>query len=149
MKDRIKQIMDSQRMTQQEFANHLSLSPASLSSIFNGRTNPTLNIVEAIKKKFPNISTDWLMFGVGSMNGDKAEADPPVQKVTSTTGEQVIDFGDNPQPSSTLSDGGNTPKRANQVNIDVMKNVYKQQRNITEIRIFYDDQTWETFVPKK
>ena len=30
-----------------------------------------------------------------------------------------------------------------------MKNIYKTQRNITEIRIFYDDQTWETFVPKK
>lgn len=149
MKDRIKQIMDSQRMTQQEFANYLSLSPASLSSIFNGRTNPTLNIVEAIKKKFPNISTDWLMFGSGSMNGDQSDADSSTQKVTPTTGEQVIDFGDNPQPSSTLSDGGNAPKRVNQVNIEVMKNLYKQSRNITEIRIFYDDQTWETFVPKR
>ena len=25
----------------------------------------------------------------------------------------------------------------------------KKERKITEIRIFYDDQTWETFVPKK
>jgi hypothetical protein len=25
----------------------------------------------------------------------------------------------------------------------------KPQRQITEIRIFFDDQTWETFVPKK
>ena len=25
----------------------------------------------------------------------------------------------------------------------------KKQRNITEIRIFFDDQTWETFLPKK
>ena len=70
MKDRIKQIMEAQRLTQQEFANTLELSPATLSSIFNGRTNPTLNIVDAIKKKFPAISTDWLMFGSGSMYGD-------------------------------------------------------------------------------
>ena len=149
MKDRIKQIMDSQRMTQQEFANHLSLSPASLSSIFNGRTNPTLNIVEAIKKKFPNISTDWLMFGSGSMYGDKIETNVSVQKDTHVNGEQVIDFGDSPQAQPTLSDAGNAQQRGSQMQVGVMKNIYKQPRNITEIRIFYDDQTWETFVPKK
>ncbi len=31
----------------------------------------------------------------------------------------------------------------------VIKEVEKPQRQITEIRIFFDDQTWETFVPKK
>ena len=25
----------------------------------------------------------------------------------------------------------------------------KERRRITEIRVFYDDQTWESFVPKK
>ena len=30
-----------------------------------------------------------------------------------------------------------------------VKYIDKPQRNITEIRIFFDDQTWETFVPKK
>lgn len=30
-----------------------------------------------------------------------------------------------------------------------MKNIDKQTRRITEIRVFYDDQTWESFVPKK
>ena len=30
-----------------------------------------------------------------------------------------------------------------------MKYFDKPQRQVTEIRIFYDDQTWETFVPKK
>ena len=67
MKDRVKQIMESMHMTQQVFAQFIEMSPASLSSIFNGRTRPTLNILEAIKKKIPDINTDWLMFGSGSM----------------------------------------------------------------------------------
>lgn len=29
------------------------------------------------------------------------------------------------------------------------KNIDKPVRRITEIRVFYDDQTWEAFVPKK
>ena len=39
-----------------------------------------------------------------------------------------------------------TPKKIAQTSV---KYVDKPQRKITEIRIFYDDQTWETFVPKK
>ncbi|EGC85450.1 hypothetical protein HMPREF9303_0929 [Prevotella denticola CRIS 18C-A] len=30
-----------------------------------------------------------------------------------------------------------------------VKYIDKPQRRITEIRIFFDDQTWESFVPKK
>ena len=67
MKDRIRQIMESQHMSQQTFANFIGMSAASLSSIFNNRTKPTLNTVEAIKSKMPRLSTDWLMFGRGSM----------------------------------------------------------------------------------
>ena len=51
MKDRIRQIMEAQHMTQQTFANFIGINAASLSSIFNERTRPTLNIVEAIKSK--------------------------------------------------------------------------------------------------
>ena len=57
-KDRIKQIMEDQKMTQQVFADFLQQSPATLSSIFNGRTRPTLNIVDAIKAKIPDISIE-------------------------------------------------------------------------------------------
>ena len=49
MKDRIRQIMESQHMTQKTFASFIDMSEGSLSSIFNGRTKPTLNIVDAIK----------------------------------------------------------------------------------------------------
>ena len=67
MKDRIKKIMEMQRTTQQDFADQLKIAPATLSSIFTGRTRPTLAIVDAIKSRFPQISTDWLMFGKGDM----------------------------------------------------------------------------------
>ena len=67
MKDRIRKVMESQQMTQQEFADFIHISPASLSSIFTGRTRPTIATVEAIKKSLPDVSTEWLLFGVGDM----------------------------------------------------------------------------------
>jgi len=36
----------------------------------------------------------------------------------------------------------NTPKT-------IVKYIDKPERRITEIRIFFDDQTWETFEPKR
>ena len=71
MKERIRELMESLHKSQQDFAQFIEMSPASLSSIFNGRTKPTLTIVEAIKKKIPDISVEWLLFGVGDVKGKK------------------------------------------------------------------------------
>ena len=75
MKDRIRQLMISQHMTQQSFAEYIGISSASLSSIFNDRTKPTLNTVEAIRAKFPSINLDWLVSGIGSMFKEVSESD--------------------------------------------------------------------------
>ena len=90
MKDRIKRIMEEQHMSQQVFADFIGLSPATLSSIFTGRTRPTLNVVEAIKNKLPAISTDWLLMGIGNMY---VSTPSDVGDVTlNSPGEPMLDF---------------------------------------------------------
>lgn len=66
-KERIRKIMEGVRMSQQDFAAKLGISPATLSSIFTGRTNPTNYHVQAIHKAFPEINVSWLLFGEGDM----------------------------------------------------------------------------------
>ena len=153
--------MESQHMTQQLFADYIGQSPATLSSIFNGRTRPTLNIVEAIKKKIPNINTDWLMFGSGDMylpqnqpSGDLFEgADNPVD-THPIEQNLMLDFDSTPQSSPQIT--SQTPQNYNSVRSthpeivrEEVKIVDKPQRKVIEIRVFYDDQTWDTFVPAK
>ena len=84
MKDRIKMIMESQHMTQQTFAQFIQMSPASLSSIFNGRTKPTLTIVEAIKNRIPSLSLEWLLSGTGPMYMDQASASDSLADLSET-----------------------------------------------------------------
>ena len=148
-------------MTQYVFAQFIEISPATLSSIFNGRTNPTMNIVGAIKKKIPNISTDWLMFGTEPMYLDGDSAVQPSVSGTSAptsgsganTSEPILDF--RPQPT-TASSRPSAPVNYNSVKNtrtentrEELKIIDKQQRRVIEIRVFYDDQTWDTFVPAK
>lgn len=156
MKDRIRQLMESQHMTQQTFADFIGISTASLSSIFTGRTKPTLNTVEAIRSKFSTINLDWLMYGQGPMFKDQADDSDVLTESNSQDGalslEGALDFSSSSSPSPQGFGSSNsqrvlsTPKPTVRTEV---KYIDKPQRNITEIRIFFDDQTWETFVPKK
>ena len=159
MKDRIRQLMEAQHLTQQRFAEMIDISPASLSSIFNDRTKPTLNHVDAIRKSFPNINLGWLLYGDGEMfltSGLQNRSDVPAAS-TFTNTEPVLEFDDTkavlPQqsdvqhmPQSTVPQSSYSSLKAEK---PIVKIVDKPQRHISEIRIFFDDQTWETFVPKK
>lgn len=158
MKDRIKKIMESQHMTQQVFADFLGIGAATLSGIFNDRTKPTINIIEAIKKKLPTLSTDWLMFGIEPMYTTTTEQPPtgtPNTKASSSGfQETLIDFNQpltpTPQSSSRPMTYGNGVRNTRpETEIEFMKNFDKNPRRVTEIRVFYDDQTWESFVPAK
>ena len=143
MKDRIKTIMESQHMTQQTFAQFIQISPASLSSIFNGRTKPTLTVVEAIRSKIPSLSLEWLMFGVGPMyNNDKAKSNLEVVEGTFTTKEGLNHFGEqtkSPTPSLFDQDQERIQNIGNTL-IDnkekTVKIIDRPQRKISEIRIF-------------
>ena len=161
MKDRIRQIMESQHMTQQVFADFIGTTPATLSGIFNDRTRPTINIVESIKKKIPDINTDWLLFGKGDMyqQAISLPTDPTQPSESGRLGggqatESMLDFSSVPSPTpqsapqttSYYNGVRNTPSGFGR---DEMKIPDKPKRHVTEIRVYYDDQTWESFVPSK
>ena len=132
-KDRIRQIMEDKHMTQQVFADFLQQSPATLSSIFNGRTRPTINVIEAIKAKIPDISTEWLLFGSGDMYiTHPAESSASDMETHSRSSEPMLNF-DTSLPETS----------------QIRQIVDKEPRKVTEIRVYYDDQTYETFVPAK
>lgn len=144
-------------MTQQVFADFLQQSPATLSSIFNGRTRPTLNVIDAIKMKIPNINIEWLLYGTG----EQYITHPSAQEATSTPlangGEPTLVF-DNAAPLSASGAPQGAPATAfsqgvkntrSESPIGDLKFSDKEPRRVTEIRVYYDDQTYETFVPAK
>lgn len=157
-KERIRMIMEDQHMTQQVFADFLQQAPATLSSIFNGRTRPTLNIVESIKSKIPDISVEWLLFGVGDMyiSHSQPVVDSPADTPLSgqepmlnfdTSMSQVPTSQSKAHPASQFQQSvRNTPAEYVQQEIKIID---KEPRKVTEIRVYYDDQTYETFVPAK
>lgn len=140
-------------MTQKTFAEYLGMSQAALSSIFNGRTKPTLNTVEAIRSKMPDISLEWLISGVGEMYASTQKTNTQDTKnIVETPQEQEFDFDapvksiiDEPKKASKPDSVESTLKNTPQIGVKISD---KRRRRITEIRVFYDDRTYESFVPK-
>ena len=178
MQHRIRKIMEMHDEIQQTFSAKLGISPATLSSIFKGRTRPTSNLVEAIHKQYPDISVSWLMFGEGEMfanpnsvdkdsksdtdvvdvkqgesnqmethrigSPEDVEADP--KKTNLSTGISAR-ASKRESASRTIDANGQViPHLTSQmVEMLLAKNQDKRQRQITEIRIFFDDDTYEVF----
>ena len=158
MKERIRELMESLHKSQQDFAQFIEMSPASLSSIFNGRTKPTLTIVEAIKKKIPDISVEWLLFGVGDMYANHKATATSQESPTPTSSEPMLefDFDDEAKHSRSEKNADQTVNSNNSVKHTRLENKENEvksvdivKRRVIEIRVYYDDYTFETFVPDK
>ncbi len=67
MIDRILLILKTQNLSSSQFADEIGVQRSSISHILSGRNNPSLEFVTKILKRFPDINSDWIIFGKGSM----------------------------------------------------------------------------------
>lgn len=154
--------MRRENMTQQEFAKAIDVSPASLSNIFNGKSNPTNNHVIAIHRRFPDININWLMFGEADMyttasdgTKDGAGGEGTIKSAAEKVPEDacgdptLFDISDPEHYAAwaRMEDIKDVDDRNRKIPVvrEVVKYIDKPQRKITEIRIFFDDGTFEVF----
>ena len=149
MKERIAQIIQKEDMTAAQFAEKIGISPSSLSHILSGRNNPSLEVVMKIHKACDYISLDWLLYGEGQMETD-VDSDNNIHYTPSLFDENPVNPSKetiNPEnrKEMPLRNAENAPKEIVKQEI-----IYKERppRKITEIRIFFDDNTYETFKPE-
>lgn len=64
MKDRIKKIRNTKKLSQEEFGSILGVTKSSISNIENGRFNVTETMIKLICTEF-NVNEDWLRTGAG------------------------------------------------------------------------------------
>lgn len=129
---------------QKEFADELCVAPATLSGIFKGTTKPSTNIVASIHERFPEISVPWLMFGEGDMYVSAVDTVPADSSVPA--GSSVpADMQGATVVQQDLFAVPSTQAPVQAAIRERVKYIDKPQRKITEIRIFFDDGTYQTF----
>jgi transcriptional regulator with XRE-family HTH domain len=65
--ERFLKIMEHYNFSPSLFADEIGVIRSSVSHIVSGRNNPGVDLLQKVLKRFPDISTDWLMLGIGEM----------------------------------------------------------------------------------
>ena len=135
MKDRILQIMQSEGLTNAEFSEKLGISTSSLSHIFNGRNKASLEVVMKISKAYPTVDLHWLIFGTGEMKTQSQGSENP--KITANGLDDDENRKENASSADTIP-----PK---EIIREQIKYIEKPHPKITEIRVYFDNGTYEVF----
>ena len=63
--ERIAWLMTHYGLSKAQFARKIDFQSSALSHIFSGRNKPSLSMVSAIARHFPQVNMDWLIAGEG------------------------------------------------------------------------------------
>ncbi|NVO18269.1 MAG: helix-turn-helix transcriptional regulator [Bacteroidetes bacterium] len=67
MKDRIILLIKAKNYTAAQFADEIGVQKSGISHIISGRNNPSLDFVQKILQRFPEVNMDWLIMSKGPM----------------------------------------------------------------------------------
>lgn len=146
MKERILKVMEKEGLVPSRFAEAIGIQRSAMSHIISGRNNPSLDVLTKILNTYDYLSTDWLMFGKGSMYKaekasfqtslfDEPEINPPTIQVEPEYRREI-----------GVEKPVFIPKQPEAERI-----IYQERpsKNVSKIMIFYSDNTFETFTPEK
>ena len=69
MINRINLILQAKNITAKQFAEEIGIQPSGMSHILSGRNNPSLEFVNKVIRRYPEIDANWLLLGKGQMYG--------------------------------------------------------------------------------
>ena len=199
MRERIKQIIEREGMSQSQFADFIGVNRPTLSHVIAGRNNPSIEIVMKIHQKFPKINMLWLLDGIGSYEEGKISEPTSQNQISNLYNEEALLYLDNElsQTNIVQEDYASSPATSRMEAFEQKEKEQSQsrfyqgdlfaenavvatensiggkkrkempfqpsaktpyfsdtqieyakkslQRRIVEIKIFYDDGTYETF----
>ena len=67
MEERIRQIMEKEKLSASKFAEAIGVQRSNISHILSGRNKPSLELINKILDRFQDLNTDWLLLGKGQM----------------------------------------------------------------------------------
>ena len=159
--ERILEIIRVKNLNNIQFCSITGISPASLSHIASNRSKPILTILRNVISGFPDINPEWIMMGTGSMF---RHGDGEVPTEEKEVGRDTASMQPEAMPSLCPADETHAAARRIQprakdearnaspsvANVeDVVKTtlamMHQPQRKIVEVRIFFDDGTYESF----
>jgi transcriptional regulator with XRE-family HTH domain len=145
MKERLLEFLKSENKTSAQLAEEIGVQPSGISHILSGRNNPSLDFVMKMLEKYQFLSTDWLLFGKGTMykdskmqslfdDSDIIDRKPDLKAFSKEADKQIIDRNmiEKDQVSESVADTEKT-----------------ERSSIGRIVIFYNDNSFKEYLPQR
>jgi transcriptional regulator with XRE-family HTH domain len=143
MKERLLEFLKTENKSSAQFAEEIGVQPSGISHILSGRNNPSLDFVLKMLEKYKFISTEWLLFGTGSMYKENMIQSLFDDTNIKTTEENKIQFDNEPSmPENEFFTTENNEKKKE-------SNVGNKDKNtvVEKIVWFYEDNSFIEYFP--
>jgi len=133
MTDRIQLILKTLNLSPTRLADEIDVQRSSVSHILSGRNKPSLDFIMKLLSTYPEINSDWLLFGKGQMFIVGNKSNPEMKDGKQATEKGKID------------------KTAKDVK---RKDIFSKDEKIIDtgltekIVVFYSDGTFREYVPE-
>ena len=158
---RLKSLISSLGLSDSQFADKSSISRPTLSLLLSGKNKKISDVMlTQIHEAFPEVSILWLLFGEGEMF-KKETKDTPAPKKEDENPIFQDNYKDNSKESNLVSLKQienviqNVINKSFEGSIIQLENVIqessnkKSPRKVSKITVYYDDSTFESFIPEK
>jgi transcriptional regulator with XRE-family HTH domain len=145
MKERLIEFLRTENKSSAQLAEEIGVQASGISHILSGRNNPSLDFILKMLEKYQFLSTEWLLFGKGSMYKE-AKMQNLFDFASENSGEsdEVRTKNENKRPEAEIQDviKGKTTN-------DYMPVLEKSTSEVIKIVWFYENNSFEEFFPRR
>ena|SRR5271157_1288269 len=135
MTDRILSIIKYLHLSPSDFAEEIGVQRSSISHLISGRNKPSLEFIQKILTRYPDINTEWLLSEKGEMLRNGFE---PVNNELDLEDKIVNNKKEIPEPE----------KRDISRIISRKKTVDNEEKQVEKIIYLYKDKTFREYFPE-
>lgn len=139
LNEKIKQILADKNISPSHFADEIGIQRSSVSHILAGRNKPSLDIVQKVIKRFPELGMNWILEDE-DLPEIKAELSPIAPEQPRSESNKVVK-----EASLESHRNNNSGPGAISTNVRQDDALLKIEKKIERVMIFYSDGTFQDY----
>jgi transcriptional regulator with XRE-family HTH domain len=137
---KIKQILVDKNISASHFADEIGVQRSSISHILAGRNRPSLDIIQKIIKRYPELGLDWIL---ATNDSEASERSLDSSKIVNYPSES----SSSRRTTSSLGFNGRKQLEPHEGLANSKNNADVAPKSIERILIFYTDGTFKDYTP--
>jgi transcriptional regulator with XRE-family HTH domain len=143
MRERLLEFLQSENKSSAQLAEEIGVQASGISHILSGRNNPSLDFILKMLEKYKFLSTDWLLFGKGSIYKEPKMPNLfDFEPVTSRESNEIQARNEQVHPETDLKAGIESKTIG-----DSRVHFEKSGQGVIKIVWFYENNSFREFFP--